>query len=80
MSRDTLYPAESTVLTTRLTIKADRRRLQNTHITPPSVDGMTIGQIGETQQYQTVIAGIEATIIEQQYRLTAIQAGEYHLD
>lgn len=79
LSRDTLYPAESTILTTRLTIKADRRRLQNTHITPPSVDGMTIDQIGETQQYQTVIAGIEATIIEQQYRLTATQAGEYRL-
>ncbi|WP_099611019.1 BatD family protein [Vibrio fujianensis] len=79
LSRDKLYPQESALLHIRLLIKTEVRRLQNPQLTPPSVEGMTITQANETKQYQTVLGGVEVTVLEQDFRLTAEKAGQFHL-
>ncbi|WP_238131998.1 BatD family protein [Vibrio cincinnatiensis] len=79
LSRNTLYPQESTQLHIRLLIKTDVRRLQNPQLTPPSVEGMTLTPVSEAKQYQTVIDGVEVTVLEQDFRLTAEKAGQFHL-
>lgn len=79
LSRDTLYPQESAQLHTRLLIKTDVRRLQNPQLVPPSVEGMTLTPTREPKQYQTIIDGIEVTVLEQDFRLTAEKAGQFQL-
>ncbi|MGC9491148.1 BatD family protein [Vibrio genomosp. F10] len=79
LSRETLYPKESALLNFRLIIKADPRRLQNAHIIQPTVDGMSIELAGEPNQYQSVLDGVEVTIVDQQYRIEASNSGEYNV-
>lgn len=79
LDRSSLYPSESAYLTTRLIIKADPRRLQNPKIVPPKVDGMAIALQGEPKQYQSVLDGVEVTIVDQTYRITATDPGSFEL-
>ena len=79
LDRYSLYPDESAYLTTRLVIKADPRRLQNPQVIPPKVDGMSIALQGEPKQYQSVLDGIEVTIVDQTYRITAEKPGSFTL-
>lgn len=79
LDKTQLYPNESAYLKTRLIIKADPRRLQNPQITPPSINGMTLDTEGEPNQYQSVLDGMEVTVVDQTYRITADQAGQFML-
>ncbi|WP_391091233.1 BatD family protein [Vibrio sp. NH-UV-68] len=72
-----LYPNESTTLTTRLIVKTDPRRLQNARIAPPSADGVSLTALGEPNQYQSVVDGVEVTVVDQNYRVTADKVGQY---
>ncbi|MCG9698600.1 BatD family protein [Vibrio natriegens] len=76
----TLYPQQSANLRMRLIIKADIRRLDNPKIIPPSIDGMKLEPVGEMQQGQQVMDGLEVTVVEQSFRLTADTAGTYTLN
>ncbi|MCE7631027.1 BatD family protein, partial [Vibrio fluvialis] len=64
LSRSTLYPSESALFKARLIIKADPRRLQDPKIAPPSVDGMELKAASEPNQYQTVMDGIQVTVVD----------------
>ena len=77
LGKETLYPNQSTTLKTRLIIKADPRRLQNPKIAAPSVQGLSLEAIGEPNQYQSVLDGVEVTVVDQNYRITADQPGDY---
>ncbi len=79
LDKQQLYPNESAILKTRLIIKADPRRLQNPNILPPRAEGLTLDAIGEPNQYQSVLDGVEVTILEQDYRVTADKAGNFTL-
>ncbi|WP_417869806.1 BatD family protein [Vibrio furnissii] len=79
LSRSTLYPNESALFKARLIIKADPRRLQDPKIAPPTIDGMELKAASEPNQYQTVMDGIQVTIVDQDFRITASQAGDFTL-
>ncbi|WP_428773482.1 BatD family protein [Vibrio sp.] len=79
LDRSTLYPQESTYLTARLLVKTDPRRLQNPQIVPPEADGLQIQLEGEAKQYQEVQNGIQVTVVEQRFRITADKPGQYSL-
>lgn len=72
-----LYPNESALLKTRLIIKEDPRRLQNPQIIPPIAQGLTLAAVGDASQYQSVMDGMEVTVVDQDFRVTADQAGEF---
>lgn len=74
-----LYPNESATLQTRLIIKTNPRQLQNPQITPPQADGLSIEPLGEPNQYQSVLDGVQVTVIDQNYRITAESKGAYSL-
>ncbi len=85
LSKSELYPKESATLTTRLIVKADPRRLQNPNILPPAIigdtqSGLSLEALGEPNQYQSVLDGVEVTVVDQNYRVTANQAGDYTLN
>ncbi|MGY5612571.1 BatD family protein [Vibrio brasiliensis] len=77
LSKTTLYPKESTQLTTRLIVKADPRRLQNPNIIAPRSQGIVLEPMGEPNQYQAVVDGVEVTVVDQNYRVTAQQSGQF---
>ncbi|RJX75776.1 protein BatD [Vibrio sinensis] len=79
LSRTNLYPNESAYLKTRLIIKADPRRLQDPKVIPPHVEGISIAQQGEPKQYQSVLDGMEVTVLDQTYLITADAPGNYTL-
>ncbi len=70
-----LYEGERTTLHARLIIKADLRRLQNTNIGAAFGEGLIIEPIGKSNQYQSVIDGVEATIIDQSFHITPEYSG-----
>ncbi|WP_178306513.1 BatD family protein [Vibrio algicola] len=80
ISKHTLYPKEMATLRSRLVVKADPRGLQNTKLIPPSGDGLTITPIGEPKQYQSVVNGKQATIVDQNYQVTATTSGKHTLN
>lgn len=79
LSKSQLYPNESATLTTRLIVKADPRRLQNPNVIPPKAQGISLVALGEPKQYQSVLDGVEVTVLDQSYRVTADAAGEFTL-
>ncbi|AIW16666.1 BatD [Vibrio tubiashii ATCC 19109] len=79
LSKSQLYPNESATLTTRLIVKADPRRLQNPSVIPPKAQGISLVALGEPKQYQSVLDGVEVTVLDQSYRVTADAAGEFTL-
>ncbi|MGL4192111.1 BatD family protein [Vibrio misgurnus] len=74
-----LYPGESTLFHAQLIIKQDIRRLRDPQITPPQVDGMQIEAASEPKQSPSLLNGVEVTIVEQSFRITAQQAGRFSL-
>ncbi|EJL6392350.1 protein BatD [Vibrio vulnificus] len=79
LETSTLYPQQSTPLKVEIRILADPRRLENPRITPPSIQGVEIKPQGQTRQFQRVEQGLQVTIIEQNYQLTANQPGLFEL-
>ncbi|MDV7103292.1 BatD family protein [Vibrio sp. TH_r3] len=80
LSKSELYPAEIAQLDTKLIIKTDVRRIQNPKLTAPtSVGPVDIEPIGDSHQYIGSIDGVEATIVEQSYRVTVSEAGLYDI-
>ncbi len=79
LSKSQLYPNESATLTTRLIIKTDPRRLQDPFVVPPKAEDVELSAIGEPKQYQSVIDGVEVTIVDQSYLVTANSAGQFQL-
>jgi hypothetical protein len=51
--------------------------LQNPSLSDPIASGLDIAAIGEPKQYQAVLDGVEVLIVDQSYRVTAKQSGEY---
>lgn len=80
LSTTELYPNESALLKARLIIKADPRRLQNPTVAPPAVEGLELNAASEANQYQTVLDGVEVTVVDQDFRITAKEAGTYQLN
>ncbi|MEL7324760.1 MAG: protein BatD, partial [Pseudomonadota bacterium] len=76
----TLYPQQSATLRMQLAIKVDPRRLDNPQVVPPSIDGMKIEQASDMKQAQRIIDGLEVTVVEQAFRITAEQPGTYTLN
>ncbi|MGR5500418.1 BatD family protein [Vibrio sp. DNB22_10_4] len=72
-----LYPKESTTLDARIIVKVDPRMLQNPSLSDPIVSGLDITAMGEPKQYQAVTDGVEVLIVDQSYRVTATQSGDY---
>lgn len=72
-----LYPKESTTLDARIIVKVDPRMLQNPSLSDPIASGLDITAIGEPKQYQAVMDGVEVLIVDQSYRVTAKQSGDY---
>lgn len=80
LDQQQLYPSQSSQLDVKLIIKADPRRLQNPKITPPNADGVDVTPIGESKQYQAVYEGVEVTVVEQSFRITATSPGSFQLN
>ncbi|WP_104037218.1 BatD family protein [Vibrio jasicida] len=76
----TLYPQQSATLRMQLAIKVDPRRLDNPQVVPPSIDGMKIEPASDMKQAQRIIDGLEVTVVEQAFRITAEQPGTYTLN
>ncbi|WP_239670879.1 BatD family protein [Vibrio variabilis] len=72
-----LYPKESTTLDVRIIVKVDPRMLQNPALSDPIASGLDITALGEPKQYQAVMDGVEVLIVDQSYRVTATQSGDY---
>ncbi|WP_230389576.1 BatD family protein [Vibrio nitrifigilis] len=79
LNRTTLYPGESALLKARLIVKADTRRLQNTDIEPPKVNGMELKPASKPNQYQSVQNGMQVTVVDQDFRITAQKPGDFTL-
>ncbi|WP_434998949.1 BatD family protein [Vibrio scophthalmi] len=84
LSRSTLYPDQNAELTTRLIFKADLRRLQNPNFIAPAAlnnsPGLSVTEQGKAKQTTQVINGVEVTVFEQRFLVTAEQAGHYTLN
>ncbi|MFC0172335.1 BatD family protein [Vibrio comitans] len=74
-----LYPNESTQLDARIIVKVDPRRLQNPNLTQPIASGLKIEPLSEPQQYQAVLDGVEVLIIDQKFRVTASNSGDFSI-
>ncbi|MGO1297619.1 MAG: BatD family protein [Vibrio sp.] len=79
LSQSTLYPNESAQLKVRLIVKADLRRLQNQTIEPPKVNGMELNPASDPDQHQEVVNGIQVTVVDQNFRVTATKPGTFTL-
>ncbi|PMO43756.1 hypothetical protein BCT11_08505 [Vibrio sp. 10N.222.52.B12] len=80
MDNHTLYPQQSATLRMQLAIKVDPRRLDNPQIVPPSIDGMKIEPASDMKQGQRIIDGLEVTVVEQAFRITAEKPGSFSLN
>ncbi|MFC1233731.1 BatD family protein [Vibrio sp. F74] len=80
LSKNEIYPGEIAQLDTRLIIKTDARRVQDPLLVPPTaLTGLDIEPTGTANRYLSVIDGIEATIIDQSYQITANKAGQHSI-
>lgn len=80
ISKARLYEGESTTFDLKLLIKADPRRLQSPSLLPPQGSGLDIIAKGEANQYQTVVQGIQATVLEQTFIVTPNTTGDLLLE
>lgn len=80
ISKARLYEGESTTFDLKLLIKADPRRLQSPSLLPPQGSGLDIIAKGEANQYQTVVQGIQATVLEQTFIVTTNTTGDLLLE
>lgn len=79
LGTDTLYPNEHTLLNTRVSIKTDQVQLQDLRLQPPSIQGLELKPIGEPKQSQQIQNGVNVAVVEQDYELTAQDAGHFSL-
>jgi hypothetical protein len=75
----TLYPQQSTSVRMQLVIKADPRRLDNPQIIPPTIEGMKIEPASDAKQGRHIMDGLEVTVVEQAFNITAEKPGSYTL-
>lgn len=75
----TLYPQQSTTVRIQLVIKADPRRLDNPQIIPPTIEGMKIEPASDAKQGRHIMDGLEVTVVEQAFNITAEKPGAYTL-
>ncbi|ASI93882.1 BatD family protein [Vibrio rotiferianus] len=75
----TLYPQQSTTVRMQLVIKADPRRLDNPQIIPPTIEGMKIEPASDAKQGRHIMDGLEVTVVEQAFNITAEKPGAYTL-
>ncbi|QMV16935.1 BatD family protein [Vibrio spartinae] len=77
LDKKTLYPDESTLLHVKMMVKVNPRRLQDTKITPPSVDGMNLEAASDSEQHREIISGLSVTVVQQTFRVTAQKPGRF---
>ncbi|MDW6005129.1 BatD family protein [Vibrio mangrovi] len=77
LDKDTLYPDESTLFHVKMMVKINPRRLQDTKITPPSVDGMTLEAASDSEQHREIVNGLSVTVVQQTFRITALNPGRF---
>ncbi|TMX64726.1 BatD family protein [Vibrio rotiferianus] len=75
----TLYPQQSATVRMQLVIKADPRRLDNPQIIPPTIEGMKIEPASDAKQGRHIMDGLEVTVVEQAFNITAENPGSYTL-
>ena len=80
LTKDELYEGESAQFDAKIAIFADIRRLKDPNIITPQGAGIEFSPIGESKQYQTVIDGLQATVVEQAFSISASQAGKLSFD
>ena len=80
LTKDELYEGETAQFNAKIAIFADIRRLKDPNIITPQGTGIEFSPIGESKQYQTVIDGLQATVVEQVFSVSANQAGKLHFD
>lgn len=80
LTKDELYEGESAQFNAKIAIFADIRRLKDPNIITPQGSGIEFSPIGESKQYQTVIDGLQATVVEQAFSVSANQAGQLSFD
>ncbi|WP_038177810.1 BatD family protein [Vibrio rhizosphaerae] len=77
LDKKTLYPDESTLLHVKMMVKVNPRRLQDTKITPPSVEGMDLAAASDSEQHREIINGLSVTVVQQTFRVTAQKPGRF---
>lgn len=80
LTKDELYEGETAQFDAKIAIFADIRRLKDPNIITPQGAGIEFSPIGESKQYQTVIDGLQATVVEQAFSVSASQAGKLSFD
>ncbi|OCH27426.1 hypothetical protein A6E13_06675 [Aliivibrio fischeri] len=80
LSKNELYEGETAQFNAKIAIFADIRRLKDPNIITPQGSGVEFSPIGESKQYQTVIDGLQATVVEQVFSLSANKAGKLTFD
>ncbi|WP_186809308.1 BatD family protein [Aliivibrio fischeri] len=80
LSKNELYEGETAQFNAKIAIFADIRRLKDPNIITPQGNGVEFSPIGESKQYQTVIDGLQATVVEQVFSLSANKAGKLTFD
>ncbi|MDD9204353.1 BatD family protein [Aliivibrio sp. S4MY1] len=80
LTKDELYEGETAQFDAKIAIFADIRRLKDPNIITPQGNGIEFSPIGESKQYQTVIDGLQATVVEQAFSVSANQAGQLSFD
>ncbi|WP_254105938.1 BatD family protein [Aliivibrio fischeri] len=80
LSKNELYEGETAQFNAKIAIFADIRRLKDPNIITPKGNGVEFSPIGESKQYQTVIDGLQATVVEQVFSLSANKAGKLTFD
>lgn len=80
LTKDELYEGETAQFDAKIAIFADIRRLKDPNIITPQGADIEFSPIGESKQYQTVIDGLQATVVEQAFSVSASQAGKLHFD
>lgn len=79
LDKQQLYPSESATLKVRVIIKRQARQFKDSQFSEPTAQGLTITKQGKDQQFNTVINGVEATVIDKTYSITAETAGKYEI-
>ncbi|WP_255310559.1 BatD family protein [Aliivibrio sp. 1S128] len=80
LTKNELYEGETAQFKAKIAIFADTRRLKDPNIITPQGNGIEFSPIGESKQYQTVIDGLQATVVEQAFSVSASQAGKLSFD
>ncbi len=80
LTKDELYEGETAQFDAKIAIFADIRRLKDPNIITPQGAGIEFSPIGESKQYQTVIDGLQATVVEQAFSVSSNQAGQLSFD